>query len=314
MNPNETSKFEDIKSQLYFYGAILIVPMGLILNLIQFIVFSVKDFDKANVGFMMRVWIVADSLALFWDYIIFLYLPSIGYDISLTSNISCFLFLYVTRVIQEIPFYFQIFFSFIYYLSVINYSLFINLNKKRNLIKCFILVVILLLFTNIPNMFNYLYIEQFSNLTTSNSLVCKPSKLLGFIADIETSFIRSLIPIILITGLNVLTVKAIVKPRILLDISIESEKKFAFTLIIRNLICLVFNFPLAALRIVNVFCVIFLNSVTDLSTLETIDFIYSCTRIFAMVYYSIGFFTNILFNKIFQKNFKKLKLISFFFK
>jgi hypothetical protein len=36
----------------YYYGTGIIVPIGLALNLLQFIIFMNKDFEKDNFGFL----------------------------------------------------------------------------------------------------------------------------------------------------------------------------------------------------------------------------------------------------------------------
>ena len=154
MVESEQMFFGVILNRVYFYGAVLIVPIGLTLNLLQFIVYMSKDFKKANIGFLMRIYIVSESIALFWGNVVYLYLPSIGYDLSNISNISCFLYLFLARVFIEIPFYFQIFITFLNFLSVTYRSRFITLNKKPNLVKCFIVISFVICFINIPRKYS----------------------------------------------------------------------------------------------------------------------------------------------------------------
>lgn len=104
MVESEQMFFGVILNRVYFYGSVLVVPIGLTLNILQFIVYMSKDFKKANIGFLMRIYTVSESIALFWGNVVYLYLPSIEYDLSKVSFIFCFLDHFLLRVFIEIRF------------------------------------------------------------------------------------------------------------------------------------------------------------------------------------------------------------------
>ena len=304
MRKNHSSKkmsiqaYSDYTTQIiksaYFYLTTIVVPMGLILNFIQFLIFLKKDFEKGSFGFLMNSFIVVDSLALIFSFVIYLYLPQFGYNISIYSQIYCSLFIYVIRIFQEIPLYFQAYISFCNYLNVSNFTRFVRFDKKLYHILCFTLITVLITIVNFPNAFRVLQIKN-------SSIKCYKSPLVDVTVTIEYSVLRSILPFILINTLNLLILKTILNSRIRLNRSIEKEIRFAKILIISGLFFISFNLPAAITDItLNVYRYAYLYSPNTYFML-TLDVVNDITRSFSYIYYGIGFFINLFFNNKFRK-------------
>lgn len=292
---------EYIERIMYFFCSVTIVPLGLLLNFIQFIVFLSKDFKKRNIGFLMSALAVADSISLFWNFIIFQYLPLIGLSLELYSNEACALFLYITRIIQQIPLYFQALVSFINYISVA-YSTRCIFIKKLTFSFFFLVIFIFVLIINVPSLFRHIVSTRsnFSNSTVKK--ICVASNIINEVSLLETVLVRCLIPLFLISVLNLMNLRAIIKLRRDLNMHLNREIRLGVILVLLGLVFILFNFPLACLQIIQAFT----NDSSDSIILGSIQFLLDCTRALALSYYGVGFFINIAFNKLFRKNFLRL--------
>jgi hypothetical protein len=172
-----------ISYQIYFYGTVVLVPIGFLLNLIQFILYSHKELEKVNISFLMKILSVTDSLALFWNIIVFRYLGLIGFDWSILSNFSCAIFYFLARTFQETPFYFQAFIAFINYHSV-SYPSRHLFFTRRVIVGFFILIGLTVATINIPNTFHHLAKDD--NQTVS----CGISDQMNIISTIDFALAR----------------------------------------------------------------------------------------------------------------------------
>lgn len=296
-NQSYSQQITDITIQMYFYSSVILIPIGILLNIFEFIIFQSKEFKKANFGFLMSLHVLLKSFSLSYSIIIYKYLPLIGFNLNTYSNISCFLFVYTARVIQQLPIYIQTFISFTSYLNITYHSKFISLNKKFKLLICIALISIIIAILNMPNAFRTLIISNQTNLT------CVASQTMNTVSVTLTAFLRCIIPFLMNVVLNVLTLKSLIKPRNVLNFPIENEIKFGYTLTILSLIFLVFNLPLFCLQIVYIIYLYIYSFDNNSSTMITISFLYDCSRLLAWSYYSIGVFIDLLANQIFRQNF-----------
>lgn len=310
----------NILEKIFLYGSLIVVPIGVLLNIIQIKVFSRKDFEKSNIGFLMKIFVFFDTIALIWSFIIFQYLPLIGLDLSLISDFTCISFYYISRIIQEIPLFIQAFISFINYLSVNYQSKFLYFKNKLNLYYSFIIIIIIISILNIPNLFRQLKNEiiiadgNFNN-NVNNKSCSASSGLFHIISNSETALLRSILPLLFITTLNILNVKTIVKSKRELNLDLKREKRFAYVLGCLCVLYLIFNLPLSCLQIIEIIyknnLVNFTENQANIVTSSSkkairIEFFYECARAWAFVYYGMGFFVNISFNKVFRKNFRHI--------
>ena len=282
-------------TEIYFYCTVVAVPIGLFLNLIQFILYSHKEFEKVNIGFLMKILSVVDSLALVWGIVVFRYLSLIGFELSILSNFSCAIFYLVARTFQEIPLFFQAFIAFINYLSVSYPSKFLIFTRKVISV-CFILIVLVVGIINVPN--TYRYLEKNDNQTVS----CFISHQMKIISTIDFALARSIIPIALIICLNFLSVRALIKSRNRVQLSIERELKFARTIMILGFVFLLFNLPFSISEIMLIVYQYELGYSIESEIFKKVALVDDCARAWANIYYGIGFFISYFSNTIFRKS------------
>jgi hypothetical protein len=287
--------YEKITEKIYFFESTVIVPIGLLLNILQIIVFKSKSFKNLNIGFMMITHVTFDSVALFWNFVVNGYLRTLINSFATFSELICTLFQYISRIIQQLPFYYQSFISFLSFLSV-NYPIkFKQFNKKSNHIYSIIIIVISLFLLNIPSAIKYIKIDQINNTNTSS---CVSTNLIYQISTIKTAILRLLVPFFLIIIFNLFSIKKLIESRRNLNASLKKEKRFCLVLIILGFVFFLFNFPF--------FYQTILRLVKNNSTSNYSDFIFNCTRAFSWNYYGVGFIINIFSNRLFRKAFVKI--------
>jgi hypothetical protein len=285
--------------RIFFYASIYLVPFGTILNFLQVIVFSTKDFKKSNIGFLMNILTFLETLALIWSIVIFKYLSLIGINVSSYSDLSCVLFLYFVRIIQEIPLYYQAFISFINFISVAYPAKYKSFCKKKNFIFCLIGIIVFNLIANIPNLFRNIIIQNTTNVSTTQ--ICIATNETDLISSIDFSLFRFFVPFIILIALNTLSVRKLIKLRSNLNLSLKKEIRFAKILFVLVWLFCLFNLPLSIVVIIQIVYQYF--NVSNSSQLNSINFLIDITRVLAWSYYGFGFLINVVFNRIFRKNF-----------
>lgn len=286
--------------RIFFYTSICLVPFGTILNFLQVIVFSTKDFKKSNIGFLMNILTFLETIALIWSIFIFKYLPLIGINVSSYSDYACVLFVYFVRIIQELPLYYQAFISFINFTSVAYPAKYKSFCKKKNFIFCLIGIIIFTLIANIPNLFRNI-ISQNVTKNVSTTQICIATNETDLISSIDFSLFRFFVPFIILIALNTLSVRKLIKLRSNLNLSLKKEIRFAKILFVLVWLFCLFNLPLSIVVIVQIVYQYFMNS--NSSQLDSINFLIDITRLLAWSYYGFGFLINIGFNRIFRKSF-----------
>ena len=134
------------------------------------------------------------------------------------------------------------------------------------------------------------------NIYNSNlNKTCVSVGLFHIISNSETALFRSILPLLVISILNILNIKTIFRSKRDLNLDLKREKRFAFVLVCLSILYLLFNLPLACIQITDIFYTdIFIN--INSKKLITIELIYDISRAWAFVYYGIGFFVNISFS------------------
>jgi len=304
---NKSKSYSGFSHDVFFYSSITFVPIGLALNIVQMLVFNSKYFDKttkkSNIGFLMKIFVAADSLALFWNFLI--YQSIIGYQyFQMYSQMTCSLFLYLSLVIQQIPLYFQAFITFNTYLGVVYPYKFNSFKQKKNLIFSFLCIICFLLVLNLPSSLRYLKIK--SNGHTSCESI---NNQIHAITTVQTALFRCFLPYLIINTLNVLTLKKLVLSKSALKVSLVNERRFAFVIEILGFIYFLFNFPFCCMQIFHVIGEYLFKLSLNSNTMIQMKMWQELSSAFAWFYYGIGFFINFYFNKLFKKSF--FKLISF---
>ena len=298
MNSDQYSQYTQSKSlNIYFYASVIIVPIGILLNLKSFLLFH-EDRVKNQISFQYRTVIIFKVVTFFWSIVIYRYLPLSGINLDTYSQITCALFTYISRVLQQIPFYILTYLAYLNYLSVIHSPNFKRLNKNSNFVLSVILIIFILLIFNIPSSINHIKVYNNTYYNTSIVKCVSYSNTISAIGLFVTSFIRFFFPFIVVNIYNFKSLNYLISIKKSNNASLDDEKKLAFTFIFFDILSAVFNLPLACLQIILGVNQYELNYSIDTLNESNISIIYEITRILAWSYY---FFPNLLaffFNKI----------------
>lgn len=109
----------------------LIVLFGLVGNIITFIVFSRKKFEKVAMIFLFRVMTVTDSIALIQCLQAFFKYSSFQFDVSTLSEASCKFFIYFKYAVAPVKGWILVVIAARQYFSVKKTGYDINLFKFR---------------------------------------------------------------------------------------------------------------------------------------------------------------------------------------
>lgn len=306
-----------VNERLYFYSSFVIVPIGVILNTLTIVVFSRKRFQKSNYGFLTIVMTVFNTFSLIWGIIIYKYLAAIDQDPSFISSFICFTFQYVSRSIQQFPTFIQCFISMYQYFEINSSKIHVYLKYKKNILLSIILIIFITSLINIPSLFKYLTIsyKNASNKTIKEVRACKNSDIISLISNIETALMRTIIPLIILGYFSYeIVIKLINSKRKSHsgDTKMKKEAHFGLYLFVQNLICVVFNIPLAITYILVILYQNFLKFEPNSIETDRMLLIHGLTNAFSILYYSISFFIHFTFNHAFRNESLVLFKIKYF--
>ena len=279
----------DQAKSIYFYGLVILLPIGLFVNLKSFVIYQADTFENEYTAFHYSLQVILKSVALVWDILIYKYLPLNKINIAGYSEFSCFIFGYISRVITQLPYYEWSFLTYLNYLSVFNPSRQRYLSKKFNFLTVTLLITLALLVINISSAFNYIQVYYKNNQT---QFECKSkSNTTEAISLIISSISRFLIPFILINYFNFKPVRTLIDRKLINNGSIEEEKKLVKKYIFFDLMYIMINLPFAILEIINAIIEYIYEHSPDSILMLNIRVGNDIARVVASFFY---FFTNLL--------------------
>ena len=310
-----SESLDKLEDEIGYYTTILIVPVGIVLNILTAVIFLRKGLNKTNMGFFYFWTSVLFAFTLIFYIFIHNSLIMFNYDLTLVNNTSCKIVTLLKRAIRNLPPWLLVLISIERYMHL---KFKFNKNfKNKTLIffSSFFLIVFLMLSFNITNLFYYLNNTKNSTLNTTNNSKCSTSSDLKFIAVLTAATFRSFIPVLFLVVLNWFIISKLIINTKQLKESKKKEAKmfrreyhFTFMTLVLSSFFVILNLPDAICHLVrNTYSSV--NS-QDTKTLAIIDFIWDTTYDASNFYYSSFFFINLLFNSIFRK---ELRLMCCFF-
>jgi len=238
---------------------------------------------------------LVDFIGLSWNFLVYKYLPLIDASLALVSPFTCFTFKWISRIFQQFPLYTQALITLINFLKVKYPRKFLFLKKNINIIYIMIIMFLCEGLVNIPNMFQYI---TYSN---NNTLSCGPSNIMGIAANFTTSMLRSIIPAIIMFILDVFTIQTLFISRNTISNNLSKQKRFAFVLLILDIVFFIFNVPLSVTEILTIIYQNILLYPSNNNTMALLNLLHGFANTFAYIYYLIPFFINLFFNTMFRK-------------
>jgi len=228
-------------------------------------------------------------------------LPLIDFSLALVSPFTCFIFKWISRILQQVPLYTQALITLLNFLRVKYPRRFFFLNKKINIIYIMILMLIFEGIVNIPNLFQYIKYQNNNNNNNTNVLSCAPSNTMAIVSNFTTSMLRSIIPAIFMIILDIFTIKILFLSKKKISKSLRKHKAFAIVLLILDSIFFLFNLPLSCTEIlVATYQNILLYPSTN-NTMALIYLLHAFANTIAYFYYLMPFFIHLVFNYWFRK-------------
>lgn len=315
-NFNESEDFVYIEwasttaKNLLFYVCFTLFVPGIVLNLVEALIFLRKKFSKTSMGYYYSL---NSSLNLIIVIYLFVFcLPmSMGNNLFLYSSWGCRFFYYFLRVLYQSSSWLNV----AIVVDRVAFVLFTNrfkfLKNKRFLSLILLAFLTIILLTNITNFWYYLVIIK-SNSTnqTRTTKYCSASKTVVYLKDIHSILFRSAIPFTLMLIMNIILIAKVNESKKKLKMTYEI--KFVFTVIATTFTFLFTYIP-------NVIWTIFQNrfqndpTVTRRQTYEAFIFLFEMTSSTSyFVNYSLNIFVHMAFNSVFRK--EVIRLISEFFR
>ena len=287
-------------NQTYFeyYMNITLTPIGILTNLISIYIFTRKSLNNnTKIGNMHAILCFFNLFPLANSIFILQLLPVWNFHLLEHSNFSCKLISFWLRFSLDCPSLQLCIITIMLYISVKDQSRYMWLSGNLKII-CLISFWFLFML-NFPFLF---YNLETVNSTASNTtrFECKASDTLAIVTDLSNLFIRYFIPFVLMFIVNFLIFKHFHNLKInRYKITRQSPKPkvLIFTIMIKNILFLVFYMPWAVSIIVSFF------EKNDDSTI--LVHFYDIALTLSYTINSLPFFVHVIFNQLFRDEMKK---------
>lgn len=246
---------ENISKQLNIYFSVIIVPVGLILNIVTIIVFIRHRMNtKTNMGLFYVSLGVYDSIALLNSILFIQFLPSLDVDLPALSHFACHFFSIYRRTAIQTPSWMLVIITLDRFRSVCYPTKFRFMEKRKFILKAVFLLFFVIFFINIDHGWFYLVIRQTNrvlidpvlnisvNLTTKKK-ICTASPLLLSITDIKMVFMRSYIPFAIMFLLNLKLCRTFLLSKKRIKANERKDYSFTTTVLILNAVFFILYLP-----------------------------------------------------------------------
>ena len=301
-NSSLINSLYDLEIQIATYSSLLVLPIGLVSNILNIIICMQKAIRKETIGFysgMMSLF----SIPLLIIGFIAIY-PSTS-NLLYNSNFDCVAILYTFRIAVQMFAWLNVMVALDRMMCVTFPTRFKFIYKRTFLFTTVLILFSLVLLANSANFFfKIITVNSLANNSTQIFCTTKIQNLL-LVRDIISQLMRSILPFLFELILNAILVHKLLQSRRRANLhsSMKREHKFVFTIVILNFTFILTNLPL-------LISIIYLNllnyqfkSQTSSEAIFVANFFYSMAAIFSSFMPASTLFINIAFNKYFRKEF-----------
>jgi hypothetical protein len=299
------SHLNSISNRIIFYGTALITTFSIVSNLLNIAICLRKELRTSLLGYynilMSTFNILAFVVTLFFDFP-----QTIGLkNVANSSNISCATLSFALRVVIQMSIWINVGVTIDRYLCVSFPSEFKFRNDRKKLSWIFFGVFVVLLLLNIPNLF-------FKINQNADSLVCSSTNsLIILIRNMEISIFRAVLPAFLHIVLSAILIKDLFKTRRSVQANQDDRRERRFTRIViaLNVLFCLTEIPLSIMTI-------YLGIIGDnllyplpQNTAYSLGVAMICYQITVLISgfnFNSLLVVNLMFNKIFQKELRKI--------
>ncbi|CAF0708233.1 unnamed protein product [Brachionus calyciflorus] len=294
-------EFNQVNQTLLLAALYSIMPLGIFLNITQFIVYLRKKFTESTMSIFCIAISTNNILVLITVFLRFIAAIKI-YDYEENTYIGCKLASFCIRVV----FHACTWLNFLLTLDRLVYILYPNrftfFQLKINVIKLIILMYTLLFCLNSPSFFIDSSIVQInSSNATELSYICTASPQLSITRELFAQFFGIFVPFSLIFVSNAVLIIKVMNSR--KKISSTRDMNFAFTLVISNIVFLVTFLPLSAFLFALMFIIVNPAITSNPEIMSYFGLFETCAFIIACYDYSFGLIVQLYFNKLFRREF-----------
>ena len=313
-NSTKIFKLFDLSTSIIFF------PLGIVLNLFSIFIFLRKKFQKNKVGFLNIILIISQTLGLIFGLLIYSLLPSIGFNLDIHSNINCKLLRYCRRIFGQFASWCQVLLTIDLFLFTKFSRKYRFFKKKRNLLLSIIIIFIMLMIINIADLFYELKETTYNNKTYRKGCRSNSSTVMLF-SRLPSILFRNWIPFCILMFLSIFIFKSLLDQRrkISHNHSIKKEIQFLITIIFMNTIFFFFYTPLSVIYIIDIFDD-YLTKTAKYYSYEKFEYSFNLNTAakiamtISFIYYSLPFFINCIFNKLFRNEVLEFFGLSKYFK
>ncbi|CAF1017414.1 unnamed protein product [Brachionus calyciflorus] len=289
-----------------FYGFIILSPLGVVLNILEIIIFQMKRFKKTLMGFYFTINCVTYVIIIIY-MTVFNFSPLYKVNFTNVSDLSCKMYFFFMRSLHQIN-------SSINVVIVADRLLFIlypnkfKFQKNKKIISLILFGLFIFSFAcNSPNLFFYLKVSV-NPLTNSTTRSCTGDYSSLLSRGIMSILFRTTIPFIIMLIMNIILIYKVLKSKnkMRADKNLSQDLKFSFTVIATTftfLICLLPN--VVYVFISHIFQVD--DSIKQRQTYTAYLFALEImTSLVYFVNYSLNIVIQIIFNNLFKNEFFRI--------
>lgn len=317
------SYFENLTSQINFYYGSIVIPIGIILNLVTITVFCAQSEVATNLNLIYIGLGIYDILALLNSILFSQLLPSLGIVFVDSSRFNCVFFNWWRKVAIQAPSWVQVLLTFERYTSVVLINKLDFFKNKRNVLLALVSIMYILIVVNSSAAWFYISttVHNGSN-STKYVLIqrCTSSIVTSFVTDCVNLLFRFVLPFVVMIWLNVMLSRNLYASKrranginfranfssnsslVIQRKSFRRELNYTITILGFNILFCALNLPWAVWYIlVHIEQVgVWFQSRLDTATLNLLNSIFF--SIFYINNYS-SFVLNICFNRVFRSTF-----------
>jgi hypothetical protein len=295
--------FKLIYGHFHYYYTVILVPVGITANFLSILIYSRKELNKTNAGFLNKCIGITNVIILLFHLFIIESKYLFGADLLAHSDLTCRIFRLVKKTTRECSPMIETGLILSRYFEVFRPKQFMFIYKKGFLVTTILAVYSLLFLLNSENLFYFKSrVKYIRGNVIFHEIKCTSFVGVVVLSEVISAIFRSILPSIAMLVLNILIITKLYQSRLASNRRTrpKRELKFTRTTLLRNLVFILLNLPYT---IVSVFKIAFLLRDTRTNRLYMYQFdIYLrvCYDI-STFYYVSFFFMNMTFNKLFRR-------------
>ena len=302
LNSNLINTLNNVQLQISTYLPFVLLPIGLLGNIMNILVCARKPIRKETTGFYYSLMSLFNIPSIIVGFIATY--PATSNRLY-ASTFDCVAILFSFRIGVQMYAWLNVMAAWDRMMCVTFPNRFKFIYERKFLCSSASILFIFVSLINTPNFF-FKIITITSSVDNSTQIFCTTSiKNLVLVRDSISQLMRTVLPFILELILNVILIYKLIQSRKRAHLigTLKREYKFAFTIVILN-----FTFILTSLPLL--ISIVYLNllnyqfkSQTSSETLFIANFFYSIAILFASFMPITTFFVNIACNRLFRREF-----------